>query len=215
MKTFSQLQVRECDGFAQGFNGNYNRCFSGSSCCGLGATAFAVEHLFNAEAHKSALLVLLDTPPNSTGDINRLAITIAKTDPTWVQYHIGIPIPASDGGGENGAFGFAHFVHGKWKNVWGPAPRFTGSNAPDHLRPCLRSLRWASGLSAKQLTVRRQPFLQRPHQPRNQAFTRLPTGLAGVWTPERSGCWVSEFGAKGICAVRLGKRLRRWSESVS
>ena len=90
---------------------------------------------FNAEAHKSALLVLLDTPPNSTGDINRLAITIAKTDPTWVQYHIGIPIAASDGGGENGAFGFAHFVHGKWKNVWGPGTSLygfecTGPSAP-------------------------------------------------------------------------------------
>jgi len=90
---------------------------------------------FNAEAHKSALLVLLDTPPNSADEINRLVITPAKTDPTWVLYQIGIPIPASEGGGENGGFGYAHFVDGKWRNVWGPGTSLygfecTGPSAP-------------------------------------------------------------------------------------
>ena len=77
-------------------------------------------------ADRTALLKLLEAraAPNK---INYFRTTPSPIDPTWVLYHVGIPISPASGStkaAEDLAEGFAHFVHGKWDNVLGPGSGF-------------------------------------------------------------------------------------------
>ena len=89
--------------------------------CGVSESASASPTKFSPNAHKVALLKLLNTYPSSPHDINRIRMYPSPIDPTWVQYSVGIPVSNGSGGSmEDWAIGYAHFVRGRWVNVVGP-----------------------------------------------------------------------------------------------
>jgi hypothetical protein len=88
---------------------------------GAQSYASAAPANFSPNAHRAALLKLLDTYPGSPGHINRFRITPSSVNATWVHYVIGISV--SDGGSgtvEDWADGYAHYLGGRWINVVGP-----------------------------------------------------------------------------------------------
>jgi hypothetical protein len=98
---------------------------------GILADVTASASSFSPNKEKAALLKLLDEPPNSPGDINKLNLFPSSVDSTWVRYEVAIPVSA--GGGvtqEDWATGYAHFLHGRWLNVLGPGTRFCVGPSP-------------------------------------------------------------------------------------
>lgn len=59
--------------------------------------------------------------PGQPHDINEFKIYPIRPGSTWVCYVVAIPVPNGSGGtAEDVASGFAHFLHGRWLNVFGP-----------------------------------------------------------------------------------------------
>jgi hypothetical protein len=78
----------------------------------VGASTFT----FSANAHRGALIKVLDTHAAKGSRINELSIAPSPRDGTWVYYRAGF----RTSGGEDLAEGFAHWAKGTWHIVYGP-----------------------------------------------------------------------------------------------
>lgn len=74
---------------------------------------------FVPSSHETALRAIL-TNKSATHSVNKLVLYPSPLDSTWVMYHVGTAVP----GGEDNAEGYAHFVAGRWIDVFGPASGF-------------------------------------------------------------------------------------------
>lgn len=71
---------------------------------------------FSPNAHRTALIRVLDTRAAKGSKVNELRISLSPLNSTWVYYEAGL----HNSGGEDSAEGFAHWANGKWLIVYGP-----------------------------------------------------------------------------------------------
>jgi len=71
---------------------------------------------FSPNAHRAALIRVLDTHAPKGSTINELRIYVSPLKSTWVYYKAGL----HNSDGEDLAEGFAHWANGKWLIVYGP-----------------------------------------------------------------------------------------------
>jgi hypothetical protein len=71
---------------------------------------------FSPNAHKAALIRVLDTHAAKGSRINELRLFLSPLNSTWVYYKVGL----RNSGGEDFAEGYAHWANGKWLIVYGP-----------------------------------------------------------------------------------------------
>jgi hypothetical protein len=84
------------------------------ACAAPTASEASSNTSFSANAHRAALLEMLDS--HTRLRINQLSFAASPTYPTWVYYRIG----TRNSGGEDIGEGFAHWVNGRWIDLYGP-----------------------------------------------------------------------------------------------